>query len=119
MIPSFNYINYNSIEKIHSSFGKRNCESFKMMDLITHVQDIAIDFHSMSYYGNRENQYIKIKTKNETLERYSFYTWDITERSEGKNWCCLHKLVKQRIFTPHKILIWNDWNNVGKIGPYK
>lgn len=57
MILSFNYINYNSIEKIHSSFGIINCESFKMMDLITHVQDIAIDFHNMPYYGSRENQY--------------------------------------------------------------
>ena len=44
-----------------------------MMDLITHVQDIAIDFHIMPYYGSRENQYIReSKPKNETLGRYSF-----------------------------------------------
>lgn len=53
-IPSpytiFNYIKNNSIVNILSSFRKINDEIFRMMDLKTNSNDIAVDFHDIPYY---------------------------------------------------------------------
>ena len=61
----FNYIKENKIEDILSSFRKMNLELFKMMKLENNIHDIAIDFHDISYYGDKNNSGIRgIKLKN-------------------------------------------------------
>ncbi len=86
-IPSadtiFNYIRYNSIDNILSSFRKINSEIFKMMDLKNNVHDIAVDFHDKPYYGSRDTPCIRgIKPKNGTSWGYSFCTLDIIGSSK-------------------------------------
>jgi len=81
-IPSadtiFNYINYNKIEEILSSFRTINLETFKMMELDGKVHDIAIDFHHMPFYGDKNTPLIRgIKPKNGTSWGYEYCTLDI------------------------------------------
>lgn len=48
---------------------KINNEIFKMTDIKTKVQDIAIDSRNIEYYGSRSTPNIrKLKSKNETPE---------------------------------------------------
>jgi hypothetical protein len=48
---------------------KINNEIFKMIDMKTKVQDIAIDFQDIEYYGSRSTPNIrKLKSKNKTPE---------------------------------------------------
>ncbi len=81
-IPSadtiFNYIKENKIEDILSSFRKMNLEIFKMMKLENNIHDIAIDFHDISYYGDKNTPGIRgIKLKNGSSWGKSFCTLDI------------------------------------------
>ena len=81
-IPSadtiFNYIKYNSIDNILSSFRKINDEIFGMMNIKNKVHDIAIDFHDKPYYGTKDTLCVRgIKPKNGTSWGYSFCTLDI------------------------------------------
>ena len=81
-IPSadtiFNYIKENKIEDILSSFRKMNLELFKMMKLENNIHDIAIDFHDVSYYGDKNTPGIRgIKLKNGSSWGKSFCTLDI------------------------------------------
>lgn len=70
-IPSadtiFNYIYCNKIEEILSSFRTINLETFKMMELESKVHDIAIDFHHVPFYGDKNTPLIRgMKPKNGT-----------------------------------------------------
>jgi len=70
-IPSadtiFNYIRYNSIEDILHKFRNMCFEILKVMELENTVQDIAIDFHDIPYYGDKNDEGIRgIKPKNGT-----------------------------------------------------
>src|SRR5574344_96671 len=81
-IPSadtvFNYIKENKIEDILSSFRKMNLELFKMMKLENNIHDIAVDFHDISYYGDKNTPGIRgIKLKNGSSWGKSFCTLDI------------------------------------------
>jgi len=81
-IPSadtiFNYIKENKIEDILSSFRKMNLEIFKMMKLENNIHDIAIDFHDISYYGDKNTPGIRgIKLKSGSSWGKSFCTLDI------------------------------------------
>lgn len=81
-IPSadtiFNYIKENKIEDILSSFRKMNLNIFKMMKLENNIHDIAIDFHDISYYGDKNTPGIRgIKLKNGSSWGKSFCTLDI------------------------------------------
>lgn len=81
-IPSadtvFNYIKENKIEDILTSFRKMNLELFKMMKLENNIHDIAIDFHDISYYGDKNTPGIRgIKLKNGSSWGKSFCTLDI------------------------------------------
>ena len=81
-IPSadtvFNYIKENKIEDILSSFRKMNLEIFKMMKLENNIHDIAVDFHDISYYGDKNTPGIRgIKLKNGSSWGKSFCTLDI------------------------------------------
>jgi len=81
-IPSadtiFNYIKENKIEDILSSFRKINLEIFKMMKLENNIHDIAIDFHDIPYYGDKNTPGIRgIKLKNGSSWGKSFCTLDI------------------------------------------
>ena len=81
-IPSadtiFNYIKDNNIEDILSTFRKMNFEIFKMMKLENNVHDIAIDFHDIPFYGDKNTPGIRgIKPKNGSSWGKSFCTLDI------------------------------------------
>ena len=81
-IPSadtiFNYINRNKIDDILFSFRKMNLEIFKMMELEGKVHDIAIDFHHVSFHGDKNTDLIRgIKPKNGTSWGYEYCTLDI------------------------------------------
>ena len=81
-IPSadtiFNYIKENKIEDILSSFRKMNHKIFKIMKLENNIHDIAIDFHDISYYGDKNTPGIRgIKLKNGSSWGKSFCTLDI------------------------------------------
>jgi uncharacterized protein (DUF1810 family) len=81
-IPSadtiFNYIKDNNIEDSLSAFRKMNCEIFKMMKLENTVHDIAIDFHDIPYYGDKNTLGMRgIKPKNGSSWGKSFCTLDI------------------------------------------
>src|SRR5450759_3272859 len=56
-IPSsdtiFNFINCNNIGEILSAFRTINLEIFKMMELEGKVHDVAIDFHHVPFYGDK------------------------------------------------------------------
>ena len=81
-IPSadtiFNYINCNRIEDILSAFRTINLETFKMMELEGKVHDIAIDFHHIPFYGDKNTPLIRgMKPKNGTSWGYEYCTLDI------------------------------------------
>jgi len=56
-IPSadtlFNYIKENNIEDILSAFRKMNHEILKTIKIEKGVHDLAIDFHDIPYYGDK------------------------------------------------------------------
>ncbi len=72
------YINSNSIEYILSSFRKINSEMVGLAHLKGTFHDVAIDFHDIPYYGDKNTPGIRgIKPKNGTSWGYSFCTLDI------------------------------------------
>lgn len=72
------YINSNSIDYIMSSFRQINAEITETARLKGTTQDIAIDFHDIPYYGEKNTSGIRgIKPKNGTSWGYSFCTLDI------------------------------------------
>jgi hypothetical protein len=74
----FNYVNCNNIEDILSSFRTINPEIFNMMELKDKVHDIAIDFHHVSFYGDKNTPLIRgMKPKNGTSWGYEYCTLDI------------------------------------------
>jgi hypothetical protein len=81
-IPSadtlFNYIKENNIEDILSAFRKMNHEILKTMKIEKGVHDLAIDFHDIPYYGDKNTPGIRgIKPKNGSSWGKSFCTLDI------------------------------------------
>ena len=81
-IPSsdtiFNYVNCNNIEDILSSFRTINPEIFNMMELEGKVHDVAIDFHNVPFYGDKNTHLIRgMKPKNGTSWGYEYCTLDI------------------------------------------
>lgn len=73
-----NYINYNSIDYILSSFGQITNEIIQLSNLEGTSQDGAVDFHDISYYGDKNTPGIRgIKPKSGTSWGYSFCTLDI------------------------------------------
>jgi len=81
-IPSsdtiFNYVNCNNIEDILSSFRTINPEIFNMMELEGKVHDVAIDFHNVPFYGDKNTPLIRgMKPKNGTSWGYEYCTLDI------------------------------------------
>jgi hypothetical protein len=81
-IPSsdtiFNYVNCNNIEDILSSFRTINPEIFNMMEIEDKVHDVAIDFHHVPFYGDKNTPLIRgMKPKNGTSWGYEYCTLDI------------------------------------------
>ena len=73
-----NYINTNTIEYILSAFREINSSILKMLNIYGTTQDIAIDFHDIPYYGDKNTPGVRgIKPKNGTSWGYSFCTLDI------------------------------------------
>jgi len=72
------YINSNSIDYIMSSFRQINTEIIQHANIKGTYQDVAIDFHDIPYYGNKNTPGIRgIKPKNGTSWGYSFCSLDI------------------------------------------
>ncbi len=72
-----NYIKSNSNEYILSSFRKITQDIVKMLNLKGTTQDVAIDFHDIPYYGDKNTSGVRgIKPKNGTSWGYSFCTID-------------------------------------------
>ena len=72
------YIKSNSIEHILSSFRKINRDIVKTLNLRNTTHDIAIDFHDIPFYGDKNTHGVRgIKAKNGTPWGYSFCTVDI------------------------------------------
>ncbi len=72
------YINSNSIDYIMSSFRQINNEINQLANLKGTNQDVAIDFHDIPYYGDKDTPGIRgIKPKNGTSWGYSFCSLDI------------------------------------------
>lgn len=78
-----NYIKSNNIEYILSSFRKITQDVVKMLNLKGTTQDVAIDFHDIPYYGDKNTSGVRgIKAKNGTSWGYSFCTIDIVGRTK-------------------------------------
>ncbi len=72
------YINSNSIYYIMSAFRSINTEIIKLANLRGTVHDVAIDFHDIPYYGEKDTSGVRgIKPKNGTCWGYSFCSLDI------------------------------------------
>ncbi|MGP8320514.1 MAG: ISH3 family transposase, partial [Methanosarcinaceae archaeon] len=72
------YIKSNSIEHVLSSFRKINRNIVKTMNLRNTTHDIAIDFHDIPFYGDKNTSGVRgIKAKNGTSWGYSFCTIDL------------------------------------------
>jgi len=72
------YINSNRIDHILSSFRKINSEIAGLAHIRNTFHDIAIDFHDIPYYGDKNTTGIRgIKPKNGTPWGFSFCSLDI------------------------------------------
>jgi hypothetical protein len=81
-IPShdtvFNYIYGNDIERILAFFRKFNSSLLSLIGLPTVPVDVAVDFHNVGYYGDKNTEGVRgIKPKNGTSWGYSFFTIDL------------------------------------------
>ncbi len=77
------YINSNSIDYIMSAFRKINTEIIEMAQLKETTHDVAIDFHDIPYYGDKNTRGVRgIKPKNGTSWGYSFCSLDIIEETK-------------------------------------
>jgi len=73
-----NYIKSNDIAEILSTFREINSESIKTVNIDRTSQKVAIDFHDIAYYGDKNTKGVRgIKPKNGTSWGYSFLTADV------------------------------------------
>ncbi len=73
-----NYIKSNSIEYILSAYRKINNNLIDMLNLRGTTHDVAIDFHDIPYYCDKNTPAVRgIKAKNGTSWGYSFCTIDM------------------------------------------
>ncbi|MDJ1420315.1 MAG: ISH3 family transposase [Candidatus Methanoperedens sp.] len=103
------YINSNSIDYIMSAFRNINTEIIELAHLRGTVHDIAIDFHDIPYYGEKNTCGVRgIKPKNGTCWGYSFCSLDIIGETKltldaidinglTKNYAVLIESLLQRI----------------------
>ena len=103
------YINSNSIDYIMSAFRQINTEIIEMRHLKGTIQDVAIDFHDVPYYGDKNTPGIRgIKPKNGTSWGYSYCSLDIIGETKltldvidigglTKNYAVLIESLLQRI----------------------
>jgi hypothetical protein len=103
------YINSNSIDYIMSAFRNINAEIIQLAHLRGTVHDIAIDFHDIPYYGEKNTCGVRgIKPKNGTCWGYSFCSLDIIGETKltldaidinglTKNYAVLIESLLQRI----------------------
>lgn len=76
----YNYINSNDIDEMLSFFRKMNSDLIDVANLRDTSQTIAIDFHDIPYYGDKNTKgVVGIKPKNGTPWGYSFFTVDIAD----------------------------------------
>lgn len=72
------YINSNSIDYILSSFRQINTEIIELANLKGTSHDVAIDFHDIPFYGDKNTVGVRgIKPKNGTSWGFSFCSLDI------------------------------------------
>jgi len=72
------YVKENDIDEMISFFRKINSEFIDMVDISDSPQDIAIDFHNVPYYGDKNTKgVVGIQPKNGTSWGYSYLTADL------------------------------------------
>jgi len=72
------YINVNDIDEMMLFFRKMNSELIDMVNISDSPQDIAIDFHNVPYYGDKNTKgVVGIQPKNGTSWGYSYLTADL------------------------------------------
>ncbi len=72
------YINSNSIDYVTAAFRQINTQIIELANLKGTVHDVAIDFHDIPYYGEKNTSGIRgIKPKSGTCWGYSFCSLDI------------------------------------------
>ena len=72
------YIKENDIDEMMLFFRKMNSEFIDMVDISDSPQDIAIDFHNVPYYGDKNTKgVVGIQPKNGTSWGYSYLTADL------------------------------------------
>ncbi|RLG30509.1 ISH3 family transposase [Methanosarcinales archaeon] len=81
-IPSdstvFSYIYENDIADILAFFRVVNSEILSLIGMPNEPVDVAVDFHNVGYYGDRNTEGVRgIKAKNGTSWGYSFFTIDM------------------------------------------
>lgn len=107
------YIKSNNIDDILESFRKINSRIINNLDLKDTNQDIAIDFHDIPFYGDKNTKSIRgIKPKNGTSWGYSYCTLDIVGKHKlTLDICNINGLTKN-----YSILIESLVKNVQKMG---
>jgi hypothetical protein len=72
------YLKENDIDEMMSFFRKMNSEFIDMVNISNSPQDIAIDFHNVPYYGDKNTKgVVGIQPKNGTSWGYSYLTADL------------------------------------------
>jgi len=72
------YMKWNDIDEMMLFFRKMNSEFIDMVNISDSPQDIAIDFHNVQYYGDKNTKgVVGIQPKNGTSWGYSYLTADL------------------------------------------
>ena len=107
------YIKSNNIEYILSSFRKINQSIINTLNLQSTIHDVAIDFHDIPFYGNKNTPNVRgIKPKNGTSWGYSFCTIDII----GNNKLTLDVIDINGLAKNYNLLIKSMLERVQKTG---
>ena len=74
------YMKENDVGEMLSFFRKMNSEFIDMINIGSSPQTIAIDFHNVPYYGDKDTKgVVDIQPKNGTSWGYSYLTADLVE----------------------------------------
>ena len=77
LLHIFNYIYGNEIEEILSFFREVNSEILAVIGIPDEPVDVAVDFHDIGYYGDKNDEGVRgIKPKKDLLG-HSFFTIDL------------------------------------------
>ena len=74
------YMKENDVGEMLSFFRKMNSEFIDLLDIGSSPQTVAVDFHTIPYYGDKNTKGVGgIQPKNGTSWGYSYFTADLVE----------------------------------------